>query len=196
MNTTLFNVPNTIGIIRIILLYTSIFLNKYIFVLLYSISAALDGLDGKMARKYNQCTFLGSCLDMITDRSATILIFMKIIEHKKTENHFLMFTILTDIISHFLYFAYSINQHGHHKDPSNHLLRVYYRKSVLLVLCLTTELFFIFSYISTFEKRLDLFVNILKLSSVMKTFFHLVQMYVAVSGLSSHESGESNTKRK
>lgn len=184
----IFNVPNIIGIIRILLLYASIFFDKYTFVILYATSAGLDALDGKMARRYNQCTFLGSCFDMITDRSSTIIIFMKIVENSMKGNKFLMLTILTDILSHFLYFSYAITLRGHHKKPDNMLLRIYYKKNVLLVLCTATELFFIALYMSTYDKLYIKLARVLSIASIVKTFFHIVQMYVAICGLSMHES--------
>lgn len=188
MNTkVIFNIPNTIGYFRIFLLYISSYFNNIIFVGLYSLSASLDALDGKMARKYNQSTFLGACLDMITDRVSTILIFMKIIANDNSWNYFLFFTILTDIISHFLYFSYAISTKEHHKNPKNYFLRMYYRKYVLMFLCTASEIFFILLYLNSKYGHLRIICMFFSITSCIKTFFHCAQLYVALCGLSLHE---------
>lgn len=191
---TIFNIPNTIGHIRILLLYVSIFTCNITFILCYTFSAALDALDGKMARKYNQSTFLGSCLDMITDRVSTILIFMKIMTLDQRLYKFLTFTLLTDILSHFLYFSYSISNATHHKQPQNYFLQIYYKKNVLLILCTGAELFFITLFLSTIMQIPDFILYFLGIFSVIKTFFHVVQLYVGVCRLSLHE--EKTTKQQ
>ncbi|KAM0685941.1 hypothetical protein COBT_002842, partial [Conglomerata obtusa] len=184
---TIFNIPNSIGYLRIILLYASTFFSTTTFITLYSISALLDFFDGKMARRYNQCTFLGSCLDMITDRSATALIFAKIAALEPSMLSFLHVTLLTDVLSHFLYFSYAISSKAHHKNPDNCVLRMYYDKRVLMVLCTGSEMFFVGLVLQSVYGCLRWFVYVLGVLSVIKSFFHVVQMYVALCGLSLHE---------
>lgn len=188
----IFNIPNTIGIIRIVLLYLCIIANDPYFFVFYIISASLDALDGKMARKFNQSTFLGACLDMITDRVSTILIFLRILSKNNELYIFLSFILLTDIFSHFLYFAFAISKNSHHKNPSNYFLRLYYRKNVLLILCTTTELFFLSILFDALYGCASIVKCILCVFCCIKTFFHIVQLYVAVCGLSLYE--ERNVK--
>ncbi|KAM0675009.1 hypothetical protein GVAV_001348 [Gurleya vavrai] len=150
-------------------------------------SVSLDALDGKMARKYNQSTFLGSCLDMITDRASSIIIFMRIVTNKPTYSTFLSITILTDILSHFLYFSFAISQLNHHKNPDNYFLKMYYKKNVLLTLCTASEMFFVTLYVSSIYKIWSFVIYFLGIISLVKTFFHFVQLYVALEGLSNHK---------
>lgn len=42
--------------------------------ILYFISAILDAFDGMTARYFNQCSQFGAALDMVTDRSATMML--------------------------------------------------------------------------------------------------------------------------
>lgn len=39
-------------------------------------SVVLDYVDGIVARSYNQCSFLGECIDWLTDISSSILMFL------------------------------------------------------------------------------------------------------------------------
>ena len=41
---------------------------------LYLVSSMLDAFDGMAARHFNQCSQFGAALDMVTDRSATMML--------------------------------------------------------------------------------------------------------------------------
>ncbi|EJW04812.1 hypothetical protein EDEG_00982 [Edhazardia aedis USNM 41457] len=204
----IFNKPNTVGLLRILLLILGIFSEKYVFLALYTVSASLDALDGKLARKYNECTVLGSCLDMITDRSSTILIITKIVENAAYSKNFrLYFTkrtwqgfskflstvLIVDILSHFMYFSFALINKQQHKTPKNWLLSLYYNKNILLFLCTTVEIFYVFLYfLIAFDVRIiGLYKNLLYflvICCIVKSFFHIVQLYVALDGLSYVEN--------
>ena len=74
---TLLYIPNLIGYLRIFLLLLSTYYATLpnprilLFSSLYATSALLDAVDGFVARALNQCSNLGSVLDMITDRLTT-----------------------------------------------------------------------------------------------------------------------------
>ncbi|KAL0972738.1 hypothetical protein UPYG_G00194130 [Umbra pygmaea] len=61
--------PNIIGYIRIVLIFTAwiAFNNRVMFVSAYSISVILDGLDGWMARRLGQTSLFGAWLDVVVD---------------------------------------------------------------------------------------------------------------------------------
>ncbi|KAA8496172.1 CDP-diacylglycerol--inositol 3-phosphatidyltransferase [Porphyridium purpureum] len=67
-------VPNVIGYVRIFLgaLAFVDWRNAQRFCVLYALSFVLDAADGYAARRFNQASELGSYLDMITDRVATM----------------------------------------------------------------------------------------------------------------------------
>ena len=72
-------VPNIIGYTRIILAVVSL---SYIlndpstFLKLYTISYALDLVDGFAARMFKQGSLFGAQLDMVTDRLTSMLLFL------------------------------------------------------------------------------------------------------------------------
>ena len=134
----IFNIPNTIGYIRFILLVASIYVYLPI---LYSISVFLDLLDGEIARYFSQCTFLGMILDMVVDRLSTIVVL-----YKCEYSPFLLVLVLIDQLSHFVHFTVSAKQNFHHKRVDG-LLQIYYDKRVLVPVCFLSEFFFISYYL-------------------------------------------------
>ncbi|XP_029650921.1 uncharacterized protein LOC115224254 isoform X2 [Octopus sinensis] len=62
MAAVIFYVPNIIGYVRLLLLFVAFlwYQNPFWFLLVYSFSAILDGIDGYMARKLNQVSEFGS----------------------------------------------------------------------------------------------------------------------------------------
>lgn len=184
----LFNIPNTIGYIRIILLYSSIFNSSIVFIMLYSSSMLLDALDGYMARKFNQSTFLGACLDMFTDRVSTVVIFMKIISHDPNYLEMLLFLILTDLLPHLLYFSNAISTARHHKNVNNFFLRLYYKRKILFFLCIMTDIYFLSLYASIFMPIIKNLLYYLRFFAFIKAFFHFVHFWVALTELSLYEN--------
>ncbi|XP_059154103.1 uncharacterized protein LOC131939662 [Physella acuta] len=65
----LFYIPNIIGYVRIMLAAGAFinYDNPGTFVVLYTTSIALDGIDGYCARKFNQCSKFGAWLDVVVD---------------------------------------------------------------------------------------------------------------------------------
>ncbi len=74
------NLPNKITLIRIILIPIFMFFfmadfipwGKFIACVLFAVASLTDFLDGKIARKTNQCTNLGKFLDTIADKLLVI----------------------------------------------------------------------------------------------------------------------------
>lgn len=69
----MFNIPNTICYFRILLAFYAFYQfstdqNTILFLILTIVVIALDGLDGIIARKLNQCTEFGAKLDIFADR--------------------------------------------------------------------------------------------------------------------------------
>lgn len=175
------NVPNTIGYLRIGFLVASIFVSGPAFVVLYGLSSLLDFFDGHLARMLNQCSLLGSSLDMITDRVSTVVISLRIIQKRAEYLQLLSLYIIFDLISHFIYFHMSTLLGKHHKGTGNRILRVYYDKRVLGPTCLLSEVFFMYIYCFNYKGAL---LYILGGATAIKTLFHLAQLSEAVSGMS------------
>jgi len=74
------NLPNTITVIRILLVpLLVIYLQKHLFthsLIVFSVAAISDGLDGTVARFFNQRTSLGAYLDPIADKMLLISAFI------------------------------------------------------------------------------------------------------------------------
>nr|CAH0106330.1 unnamed protein product [Daphnia galeata] len=71
-------VPNVIGYMRLILIVTGHLIkdeSPITAMLFYAIFAALDGIDGWVARKLNQCSSFGAWLDVIVDNIGRTLIW-------------------------------------------------------------------------------------------------------------------------
>ncbi|XP_077996116.1 uncharacterized protein LOC144449458 [Glandiceps talaboti] len=63
-------IPNIIGYLRLLLLFTGYLFfdaRPVLFVVIYSISVILDGIDGFVARKLNQVSAFGAWLDVVVD---------------------------------------------------------------------------------------------------------------------------------
>ncbi|KAL0908183.1 hypothetical protein M5K25_022660 [Dendrobium thyrsiflorum] len=67
-------IPNILGYLRVLLnvvAFALCFSSKLLFSILYFISFVCDGVDGWLARKFNQVSTFGAVLDMVTDRVST-----------------------------------------------------------------------------------------------------------------------------
>lgn len=186
-----FNVPNMIGYIRIVLLVFSVFASELAFGMLYISSSALDFFDGYFARMFNQCTVLGSCLDMITDRVSTVVISFRIIQRKGEFLPLLSLYAIVDLISHFVYFLMAALEGKHHKRAGNRILQIYYNKRVLGPICMLSELFFV--YLHYFDGH-GCILYCLTGVAVVKTTFHIAQLFEAISGISEIKERKAGNK--
>ncbi|TBU06708.1 CDP-alcohol phosphatidyltransferase [Hamiltosporidium magnivora] len=179
----LFFIPNLICYLRFILLIVAIFFEKSTFILFYSISAILDALDGYSARKLNQCTLLGSILDMAIDRISTVIILIKIGNNIPTLTPYLSVCISIDLLSHFLHFSSSLLQSIHHKSCKSKILEIYYRRRILFLICFFVEMFYICCYCTSFISRMHFFCIFFGIFWILKTFLHFIQMINALKEL-------------
>ena len=75
--------PNIVGYLRFLTLFLGAYLfhdaDKWIYAI-YSLVASqvLDGIDGKLARHFDQCSRMGAALDMICDRTANSFIYLSL----------------------------------------------------------------------------------------------------------------------
>ena len=148
-------VPNLIGYLRVVagfVSYTyasphsSVHAPRVAFSL-YLIGQALDVVDGFAARYLRQTSELGRVLDMVTDRASTTclsLILASLYPHYLT----LFCALITlDLFSHWYHMhAALIGGASSHKGSANWVVRLYYRRSVLFIVCAGTELWYLSLY--------------------------------------------------
>lgn len=147
--------PNLVDYARIAALLAAIFLTfrdvpQGVAVLLFSVSAALDLLDGILARGFGQQSLLGATLDMTIDRCTETLLSMRIAMLDLEHSFYFFLAVFVDVFSHWLRYTYSCSHNAHHKDIERDaplLLRYYYgRRWVLGLLCFGYDAFLIFYY--------------------------------------------------
>lgn len=148
-------IPNLIGYFRIITGIISFLCMKNHPVLtsiFYGISGFLDAFDGYAARKYNQGTRFGAVLDMVTDRCATssLIVYIGVLYPQYT----VMWQILVslDLASHYMHMYAMLSagstSHKNVDETQSKLLSLYYtNRTVLFVVCLVNELFYMAVYL-------------------------------------------------
>lgn len=152
-----FNKPNLIGYFRVLTAIISFLMMKkhpVLTVIFYGISGFLDGFDGYVARRFNQKTLFGACLDMVVDRCSTlsITIFLSRIYGE----YYFIWQILAslDLSLHYI-FMYAMTLKGDsHKNVDSKQLRflsIYYRnRMVLFIVCLFNEMMYVGLYLMHF----------------------------------------------
>ena len=134
--------PNLVGYARIALAICALrtaFADVRTCLLCYFASFACDELDGRLARRYDQCSEFGRALDMITDRLATSgLLVVLAMEHREWYATCVGLLAL-DVASHWThaYVRLMIGADGHKSigDESFFLLRWYYGNRIFMGAC-------------------------------------------------------------
>lgn len=74
--------PNIVGYIRIVLLFAAwaVYHTPALFVPLYSLSVALDGVDGWLARRLGQTSRFGAWLDVVVDNMGRGMLWSQLFE--------------------------------------------------------------------------------------------------------------------
>lgn len=152
-------IPNLIGYLRVLTAVLSFICMKnrpISTLILYGISGFLDAFDGYAARKYNQGTRYGAVLDMVTDRCATtsLTCFLCVIY----PDFCLLWQLLVslDLASHYIHmYAMMSSGSASHKnvdESQSKILSLYYtNRTVLFVVCLVNELFYVAIYLHYFD---------------------------------------------
>lgn len=99
------NIPNTITIIRIVLvipliycLYQPSVIFQWVALSLFLIAALTDWLDGYLARRLNQVTPLGKFLDPLTDKILIIAPLLVLIERQQLPAWTVLIIIIREIV--------------------------------------------------------------------------------------------------
>lgn len=147
-------IPNLIGYVRIataILSFMTMKNHPVWTLILYGVSGFLDAFDGYAARKFNQGTRFGAVLDMVTDRCATssLICYLCVLYPQYCVIWQLLVSL--DLSSHYMHmYAMLTSGSASHKnvDKKSKLLNLYYtNRTVLFVVCLVNELFYVACYL-------------------------------------------------
>lgn len=98
-----FYVPNLIDYLRIILLlfipfnYQNIVITTVLFFFVF----ALDGIDGKIARKLQQTSIFGDMLDLFTDLASELILLMILVVYHPHFTAIFIFLALLTLFGHF-----------------------------------------------------------------------------------------------
>jgi len=150
-------VPNLIGYFRVVLAAVSLayaFDNMRLSLVAYFLSFVCDELDGRFARKFNQCSELGKLLDMVTDRLATAGLLMVLSREYPAYFYHCMALVLLDIASHWLQmYSQLLANKTSHKDVDTSafvLLRLYYTNRIFMgVCCVSAEVLYLAMHAAT-----------------------------------------------
>ncbi|KAL1503907.1 hypothetical protein AB1Y20_012368 [Prymnesium parvum] len=195
-------IPNLIGYARVLLTlvgYGCALSDWRITFGCYFISQGLDAADGFAARLLGQHSSFGAVLDMVTDRASTTCLCI-VLGHLYP--HLLLpfcCLVTLDMFSHWYHMYASLKLGlGSHKQVENGLLRLYYWKPVLFVVCAGTEFWYMSMYVAHFLPGNPLVQIVWQLTSpicVFKQIANIVQMYVAVTTILKDDD-EQHLKRQ
>ncbi|MFC1691419.1 CDP-alcohol phosphatidyltransferase family protein [Nanoarchaeota archaeon] len=100
MKRKIFNMPNTISLLRIPLAFLVIlFFQSPLRYLFFILGIFFDFLDGYLARKLKQITKLGGIIDPLTDKVFALTIFLFGFALLKLPSYYLLFFFLRDIFT-------------------------------------------------------------------------------------------------
>lgn len=205
-------IPNIIDYFRFVFMIISFYFsysNPTLFLIFYFLSFALDFFDGQAARRLNQCSRLGSCLDMIVDRLSTMGLLYILGTLYPLYNFVFLLLIILDIGSHWLQSYSSLIFMMYNKDLKlvNHkmlkekyyLLDVYYKNGVVLFsCCLGAEMFLLGLYWIYFNSHIlgfGLFKLIFFISFIVyiyKQFMSVLQILSAANRIVLIDEEEKN----
>ena len=80
----LFNVPNSITLLRLVLVFIFVYMifsgySKLSIIIVFTIAALTDWFDGFFARRLKQTTQIGARMDQVIDRVFTIVVFISLL---------------------------------------------------------------------------------------------------------------------
>lgn len=182
-------IPNVIGYLRIILSAIAFanYRNSNIFFLYYFVGFVLDGADGLAARKLDQSSEFGAQLDMLTDRCATAALLAVLADLYRNSAPLCFALIFLDGYSHWMQMVAGMcaATSSHKYATRSRILKLYYWRPCLTVVCSLNEMCFLMLYMKAFTQgpllmgRVPLFDVVLYSAApicVLKQFISLSQI--------------------
>lgn len=147
-------VPNLIGYFRIILsaiAFTN-YTHPWFFFTYYFIGFILDGADGLAARKLDQTSEFGAQLDMLTDRCATAALLTVLATRYPNYAPLCYALIFLDGYSHWMQMVAGMcaATDSHKQATRSRILKFYYWRPCLTVVCSLNEMCFLMLYMQSF----------------------------------------------
>lgn len=195
-------IPNLIGYFRVLTAIASFATMKnhpYYTFILYGISGLLDAFDGYAARKFNQGTKYGAVLDMVTDRCATSSLICYLCVIYPNYCFFWQLLVSLDLSSHYMHMYAMLSagstSHKNVDKEQSQILNLYYtNRTVLFVVCLINELFYVALYLHSFN--FFWFGTVLAWASVpvwaFKQFANVIQLKAAALILANMDATEKS----
>jgi len=142
MNKVFFYKANIVDYVRLVLLIAAFCVastHPLAFLILYALSQLMDMLDGMAARAYDECSRFGAVLDMVLDRASDSMFFVQLAVYYPAYAPVFGGLALLDLCSHWTHMYAAAVRGTHHKECTNPILKFYYTKAVLTVLCAANE---------------------------------------------------------
>lgn len=185
-----FYVPNLIGYLRLILLFSGIAIARefpLIAYMLFILNLILDALDGLLARALNQTSRFGATLDYTIDRISFASYGIILGTLYPSYLLPLCFFICLDLSGH-LFHLKAHSGKASHKEMNREepfILRLYYKRVVLGISCLLHDLFFLSFFLYYFyPSNWTLALLLAGLPGVIfKTVVHLTKLIRASTHL-------------
>lgn len=185
--------PNLIGYFRILFTFAAVILIFHfplIAITMGAISQILDALDGALARRFHQCSALGTILDYSIDRmfvGCWMIVLTVLFPHL-----WLLFMLILsfDLVSHLFHLYASIQQGKmNHKEQDDHqgvVLQFYYSNRLFMFLvCLFHDLWILTMLIYYFYPNRACLTAVIIFTPFMifKGYIHLIQLISASRSL-------------
>ena len=182
--------PNIVGYLRFLCI--ALAFSKYThspveFVALYLVTLTLDGVDGFLARRYNQCSSFGALLDMLCDRISSCGLLVILTARIDGFLPWGIFLIALDFMSHYvrMYATMMLNLKSHKEFAGSapKLLLIYYEYRWFM--CATyaaQEIWYLIMYLKAHGFTHPVLDAIISTPSITPTIFaaFLIKQYINV----------------
>lgn len=188
-------VPNIIGYLRILLSIVAFAHSRspWKFFAYYFTGFVLDAADGLAARKLDQTSGFGAQLDMLTDRCATAAL-LTVLGSLYPQWAFLCYALIfLDLYSHWMQMVAGMcaDAASHKSATNSELLKLYYWRPALTVVCSLNEMCFLTLYMRKVTSGPDVFAGLNLFDLVLYCAFPVcaLKQFISLRQISSaHET--------
>eukprot|EP00735_Rhodelphis_limneticus_P007892 TRINITY_DN2058_c0_g1::TRINITY_DN2058_c0_g1_i1::g.21786::m.21786 TRINITY_DN2058_c0_g1::TRINITY_DN2058_c0_g1_i1::g.21786 ORF type:complete len:231 (+),score=24.11,sp/Q10153/PIS_SCHPO/37.79/5e-37,CDP-OH_P_transf/PF01066.16/8.8e-15 TRINITY_DN2058_c0_g1_i1:66-695(+) len=186
--------PNLIGFVRVALSVAALLVSldrPVLAIILYLSGFALDGVDGHVARMFDQCTQLGMLLDMLTDRCCLAGLLL-VLSHLYPDYSMIFIELLIlDGASHWILMCSALysgkTSHKSVDEKQNPLVRLYYtNRKFMAAVCIFSESCFMFMYLCAHYPENDILKGLVLLCApgcIFKQYVSVLQMFMGFDDL-------------
>lgn len=196
-------VPNVIGYLRVVLMFVGFYYaieerggDHRVTIGTYMFAQVLDVADGHAARLLDQSSRFGAVLDMVTDRVSTTCFCVILAQLYPEYTIHLCALVALDMFSHWfhMYTAVLLGLTSH-KMVDHWLLRLYYWRPWLFLVCSGTESWYMCWYTLKFTKGplvygvhfVEGFFQLCTIAFAFKQVANMVQLATACNALVRHD---------